>query len=392
MLDRIACGDIPRKHHVAARSADGALRYEECLTRAGFDGPYSILYHEHRPHALLEADTPHTCASLHLDAPAPTLRRRHFRTGQLLPARFPIDARTPLLHNADVTIGAQRVTDSDPVYFVNADADELLFVHEGQGSVRSVFGELSFARYDYVCIPKGVLHRVIVQAPGAWLLRIECRGGLGIPKQFRNEVGQLRMDAPYCHRDFRRPVFAGPVDEGLRELVIKRGDVHHGFRSEHSPLDVVGWDGSVYPWAFPIAAFQPRVSSVHLPPTWHGTFAARGALICSFVPRPLDFAADAVPCPYPHSSVDVDEVLFYASGEFGSRSGIEAGSVTLHPAGIPHGPHPGRYERSADPSTRAKSTDELAVMLDCYTPLAVTAQASHIEDPSYDGSFTDDRQ
>jgi homogentisate 1,2-dioxygenase len=214
-------------------------------------------------------------------------------------------------------------------------------------------------------------------------LVIACHGGLGIPKQWRNEAGQLRMDAPYCHRDFRRPDFRGPVDEGIRDVVVQRGQAYHPFVYDHSPLDVVGWDGTVYPWAFPIRAFQPRVGAVHLPPTWHGTFAARGALVCSFVPRPLDFHPDAVPCPYPHSSVDVDEVLYYVSGDFTSRSTVGSKSVTLHPAGIPHGPQPGRYEASVG----AARTDELAVMLDCHERLTVTDRARTAEDELYERSF-----
>jgi homogentisate 1,2-dioxygenase len=181
-------------------------------------------------------------------------------------------------------------------------------------------------------------------------------------------------------------VFRGPLDEGIRDVVVKRGGAYHGLRHRHSPLDVVGWDGTVYPWAFPILAFQPRVSSVHLPPTWHGTFAARGALVCSFVPRPLDFHPDAVPCPYPHSSVDVDEVLYYVSGDFASRRGVGPGSITLHPAGVPHGPHPGKYEASVG----AKRTEEIAVMLDCHRPLSRTEDAASVEDTGYDESFAAD--
>jgi homogentisate 1,2-dioxygenase len=233
-----------------------------------------------------------------------------------------------------------------------------------------------------VCIPKGILRRVLVEGP-ADLLLIECRAGLGILAQFRNQLGQLRMDAPYSHRDFRRPQFRGPLDEGILDVVIKRQARHHLFRAQHAPLDVVGWDGTVYPWAFPIMAFQPRVSSVHLPPTWHGTFAARGTLICSFVPRPLDFHPQAIPCPYPHASVDVDEVLYYVQGQFASRSGVESGSITLHPRGVPHGPHPGRYEASVG----ATRTEELAVMLDCYAPLVPSARAREVEDDTYDASF-----
>jgi homogentisate 1,2-dioxygenase len=174
-----------------------------------------------------------------------------------------------------------------------------------------------------------------------------------------------------------------PHDEDLRELVVRRAGVWHGFELEHSPHDVVGWDGTVYPWAFPILAFQPRVSSVHLPPTWHGTFAARNALICSFVPRPLDFAPDAIPCPYPHSSTHCDEIIFYCDGSFTSRRGVGPGSISHHPMGIPHGPHPGAYEASIG----AKATTALAVMLDLYQPLHPTAAARAVEDPGYHDSF-----
>ncbi|MCX7807939.1 MAG: homogentisate 1,2-dioxygenase, partial [Deltaproteobacteria bacterium] len=190
---------------------------------------------------------------------------------------------------------------------------------------------------------------------------------------------------PYCHRDFVRPRFNGPLDEGIRELVVKRRDRFHAYRVPHSPLDVVGWDGSVWPWAFPILAFQPRVSSIHLPPTWHGTFAARGALICSFVPRKLDFHPQAIPAPYPHSSVDVDEVIFYVDGQFISRKGIGPGSISFHPAGLPHGPHPGAYEASIGRS----EVFELAVMLDCYAPLTPTEAALAVEDPAYPTSFSE---
>jgi homogentisate 1,2-dioxygenase len=389
MLDRVAEGELPPKHHTALRSPTGALRHEECLTRAGFDGPYSILYHQHRPHALKPTHTGHACAALQRtpeSSESGALRRRHYRTSALPATGGPIDSRVPLLFNEDVALFTLKPSRSDTVYFVDADGDELFFVRTGRGVVRSVFGDLSFGPGDYVCVPRGTPYRFVLESEAVDCLLVECRGGVGVPKPYRNEIGQLRMDAPYSHRDFRRPLFRGPLDEGIRDVVVKRHDVFHGFVYRDAPLDVVGWDGTVYPWAFPILAFQPRVSSVHLPPTWHGTFAARGALICSFVPRPLDFHPNAVPCPYPHSSVDVDEVLYYVSGDFTSRSGIESGSITLHPAGIPHGPHPGRYEASVG----ARQTDEVAVMLDCYKPLAATAQAGTLEDGGYETSFVAD--
>jgi homogentisate 1,2-dioxygenase len=384
MLARLCEGRVPPKPHTVFKSDAGAMLYEECLTRRGFDGPYSILHHERRPHEAVPVAAPRTFATPR-PAGAPSLTRRHFRC-LALPARGgpAVEARVPLLYNDDVVIGCARPDAPDPVYFSNADADELLFVLEGGGTLRSPFGDLEFGAGDYVGVPKGVLHR-FVPTPGlaqAWLT-LELKGGLDLPAHYRNGVGQLRMDAPYGHRDFRAPRFVGPVDEGLRDVVVKRGDAFFGFRHARSPLDVVGWDGTVYPFALPILAFRPRVGQLHLPPPVHATFEARGALVCSFVPRPLDFHPDANPCPYPHSSVDVDEVLFYANGNFGSRRGIGPGSLSLHPAGVPHGPHPGAYE-SAPGQSR---TEELAVMLDCSEPLRATPEAAGVEDADYHASF-----
>src|SRR6266540_3898135 len=306
MLDRMQAGTVPDKPHTALRDDAGRLRNEECLTRDGFEGPFTILYHVERPHTAAVAPAAHgwTIAPPVSGEHRP-LARRHYRSQDLPVANAaPIDARAPLLHNQDVVISA------------------------------------------------------------------------------------VKPNAPYTHRDFRRPTFIGPHDEGLRELVVKRGHAFHGFRYDHSPLDVVGWDGTVYPWAFPILKFQPRVGQIHLPPTVHGTFETRGALICSFVPRPLDFHPDAIPCPYPHSSVACDEVIFYAAGNFTSRRGVGPGSLSHHPAGVIHGPHPGAYEGSIGQHT----TDELAVMLDTTKPLYSTAAARNLEDPQYHASFSDNSQ
>lgn len=383
MLERAAAGELPPKHHVALRGGDGSLRYEECLTRGGFDGAYTILYHLHPPHRL--RPKPERLALRPLRGVAGSaLRRRHIRTEQVDADAHDWANRAILLFNGDLTLGIARPVRSEASYFVNADGDELFFIRRGQGVLRTAFGDLPYTPLDYLVVPKGVAYRFLPdESTPQEHLALELRRGLGIPEQWRNEVGQLRMDAPYCHRDFRRPSFAGPCDEGIRDLVVKRQNVLHGFMLEHSPLDVVGWDGAVYPWSFPILAFQPRVGAVHLPPTWHGTFAAGGTLICSFVPRPLDFHPDAIPCPYPHSSIDVDEVLYYVDGDFTSRTGVAPGSLTLHPRGIPHGPQPGRYEGSIG----ARRTEEIAVMLDCYAPLEITEAAEAAEDPAYEGSF-----
>ncbi|MBC7977646.1 MAG: homogentisate 1,2-dioxygenase, partial [Myxococcales bacterium] len=293
-----------------------------------------------------------------------------------------IDARVPLLFNADVIAGVAAPSAEDPVYIADGDADQLIYVHRGGGVLRSLLGDVAFAQGDYVFVPRGLLHRFVPTGPQEWFW-FSLTGGLHIPKQWRNELGQIRMDAPYSHRDFKRPELTGPRDEGIRELVVRRAGVWHGFTLEDSPLDVIGWDGTVYPWAFPILAFQPRVSSVHLPPTWHGTFAAKGVLVCSFVPRPVDFHPEAIPCPYPHSSTHCDEIIFYAEGHFTSRRGVGPGSISHHPMGVPHGPHPGSYETSIG----ATRTDELAVMADLFAPLQVTEAALSVEDPGYQESF-----
>lgn len=387
MLARLAFGEMPPKHHLAHR-VEGRLLWEECLTRGGFDGPYTIVYHLDRPHEHVSC-----VATRGFAVPPPAsstgelrgLRKRHYVTSRLPKRPGPlVDVRTPLLANADVTIGLASPTEPDPVYFSNGDSDDLYFIFEGAGLVRTPLGDLTYERDDYVFVPKGLWHRFIPRAsvPQSYL-SIECKRGLDIPAQWRNAHGQLRMDAPYCHRDFRAPTFVGPRDEGIRDLVVKRRDSFFGFEARRSVLDVVGWDGSVYPFAFPILNFQPRVGLVHLPPDWHGTFAAGGALICSFVPRPVDFHPEAIPCPYPHSSVDCDEVLFYVRGNFTSRRGVGPGSVSHHPAGVAHGPHPGAYEASIG----TRDTSELAVMLDTYAPLFATAEADSIEDPDYESSF-----
>lgn len=384
MIERRCEGEVPKKHHIAHRGPGGVLRHEECLTRDGFEGPYTILYHEGRPHThravpLLGAPP------LEQEGTHAALAKRHFRTQDLKRSGgAPWAARQCLLWNEDVAVGVAFPDAEDPHYLARGDGDDLVFVLEGQGTLRSPMGDLRYGPLDYVFVPRGVPHRFIPDSGSTqWWWTMECRGGLQLPRQWRNDVGQLRMDAPYCHRDFHGPTFRGPVDEGIRTIAVERQARWTAFEVEHSPLDVVGWDGTVYPWRFSILDFQPRAGLVHLPPTWHGTFATRGALICSFVPRMVDFHPDAIPCPYPHSSVDCDEILFYARGNFTSRRGVGPGSVSYHPMGIPHGPHPGAYEASIG----HPRTDELAVMLDTARPLRVAAVAETVEDAGYMGSF-----
>ncbi len=388
MIDRQSAGLYPDKPHTVCRAPDGKLLHEEMFTRGGFSGPFSYFYHRFPITAHREVAV--STRGWHAPQPVPgapaPLRRRLYQSGRIPAGGMLVDRRVPVLFNHDVTILLARPDATDDVYFANGDGDELWFVHEGKARLESPCGWLDVKAGDYVWVPRSLVHRWHIEAPMR-LLAFEAHGGLFVPDAFRSPVGQLRMDAPYTHRDFVRP--RGPiatpddVPDGPRELLVKKGGVFTRYALEHPAMDVVGWDGFVYPFAFAIEKYQPKTSSVHLPPTIHTTFEGRGFLVCSFVPRVVDTHPQAIPCPYPHSSVDCDEVILYLRGNFTSRRGVGPGAISLHPAGIAHGPHPGAYEASIG----ATRTDELAVMCDTLAPLAPTAQAANLEDPAYHESW-----
>lgn len=379
MIDRMSAGELPAKPHTVFRGPHGRLRFEECVTRRGFDAEFSILYYEEHPTVDREvgpAEPGPLDRQVPLPAPAVPLRRRLF-AGERAPRGF-----TPVLHNDDVVVSLFRLPAGPPAEaFANGDGDDLFYVFSGRATLETAYGDVAAGEGDYLLVPRGVVHRLVVAEPLEGIL-FELRGGFHVPSQFRNPVGQLRMDAPYTHRDFRRPVFRGPRP-GPTSVLVKKGDAFVRRVPAGSPFGVVGWDGTVWPFAFPILAFQPRTGLVHLPPTVHMTFAGRGLIVCSFVPRVTDTHPEAVPCPYPHASVDCDEILYYVRGNFTSRRGVGPRAVSLHPAGIPHGPHPGAYEASIG----TKSTDELAVMLDTFLPLRATAQSLALEVADYHDSW-----
>lgn len=387
MIHYRSAGRLPQKPHSVFRDDEGKLLFEHCFTRDGFDGPFSILYHQNPPQNHGEGtpvEAPFPIATEVEGGSDEALRRRHIRSQHLKPAGSPLTGRIPLLFNADVVISVMRPERADDIYFANGDGDEVYYVHAGRGTLISQFGRLSYGPGDYVVVPSGIPHRLTLDGEGHHFLHFECKTGLHLPKQYRNPVGQLRMDAPYTHRDFRSPMLDGAIDDqDIRQVITKRRDRFTRHTYPQSPLDVVGWDGTVYPFVFPIRAFSPKIGQYHLPPTVHGTFATKGSLFCSFVPRMVDFGEGAIPCPYPHSNLQVDEILFYCDGDFTSRRGVGAGSLSLHPAGVPHGPHPGAYEASVGTT----KTEELAVMLDTFEPLRVTPQARAIEDIGYDESW-----
>ena len=380
-----ASGSIPRKRHTVFRRPDGGLYAEELMGHEGFVGTSSLLYHVHPPTTVLSA---RRLRDVRLEADQETsLRHRHFLTARAPAGGSPTMDRMPLLFNADVAMSYVAPDVTDAHFYRNSQADEVVYVVEGEGVLESVFGELPYRAGDYVVIHRNILHRWRLGGTGATkLLVMESRGHVRFPRRYRNEVGQLLEGAPFSERDIRRPDPVAPRDErGEFPLHVKQYDAINELVLDHHPFDVVGWDGYFYPWIFNIHDFEPIVGRIHQPPPVHQTFQGDGFVICSFCPRPYDFDPQAIPAPYNHSNVDSDEVLFYASSEFMSRKGIEYGSITHHPDGLPHGPHPGRTEASIG----AKYTNELAVMMDSFRPLHVARPAMAIEDPRYHQSWVE---
>lgn len=389
MIDRMTAGIVPAKPHTAMRDAKGAIFYEEMHTRRGFSDAFTYFYHRNpvTPHVEVTETKRGYPVAVPDESGRYPLKRRLYNSDRIPAGGQLLDRRTPILTNKDVTVYLARPTEGDDAYFANGDGDELWYVHEGSARVESPCGWLDVRAGDYVFIPRSLVHRWHLVGGEMRLMMFEAHGGLKIPEQFRNPVGQLQMDAPYTHRDFVRP--AGPIatpdhiQDGPKELFLRKGGKTTRCALERPPMDVVGWDGFVYPWAFNIEKYQPKTGLVHLPPTIHSTFAGPGFLICSFVPRVVDYHPQAIPCPYPHSSVDCDEIILYLRGNFTSRRGVGPGAISLHPAGVAHGPHPGAYEASIG----TQRTDELAVMCDTYLPLLPTAQATNIEDTGYHDSW-----
>jgi homogentisate 1,2-dioxygenase len=377
-------GQIPDKPHTVFE-VDGALTYEHCFTRAGFESIYTILWHRRPPHWVHSEEELGRHPGWAEPGWTGPLRRCHYRSAEQSAGGAPFLARRLLFANSDVGVWLARPSESEPTLVANADGDELTFVHEGEGRLECALGVVPFSAKDYVYVPQGLPHRFVLDTP-AVLLTVEARSGLRVPKQYRTPEGQLSMYAPYTHHDFREPRWPGDgarAGEAPRRLIVQNGGLLTAFELAHDPFDVVGWDGQVWPFAFPILAFQPKTGLVHLPPTIHTTFAGEGYVVCSFVPRMVDFHERAIPCPYPHSSPDCDEILFYVEGNFTSRKGVGPGSMTLHPRGITHGPHPGTYEGSVG----VKRTDELAVMVDAFKPLRPTPFAEALEDLGYNQSW-----
>lgn len=372
-------GQVPPKRHTQMRRPDGVLYTEELIGNEGFSGNASLLYHYYPP---VRATGMSACPYEPLEEwREPVQRHYHLRTKAAAPAGDPLTGRRVLMFNDDVALAIILPTQSmDGYYYKNGVADEVFFIHEGRGTFETMYGALDYREGDYVVIPHGTIYRAQLETtPQRWLL-IESRGRVETPHRYRNEFGQLLEHSPYCERDFRVPQAPlTEIDSLGAEVRIKTQGRITAYTYDHHPFDVVGWDGYLYPWIFNIADFEPITGRIHQPPPVHQTFQAPNFVVCSFVPRKYDYHPLGIPAPYNHSNIDSEEVLYYVNGNFMSRRGIEVGSFTLHPHGIPHGPHPG----AAEASIGKEATEELAVMVDTFRPLKMTRWAREYDDPKY---------
>lgn len=379
-------GKIPHKRHIQFRKPNGELYYEQLFGTIGFDGMSSLMYHIHRPTIIREmgakVDMRPTVGEQHNITP----RRLH--GFNVTPKADFLESRVPLMFNKDLIFGLAAPTESLRQYFYkNADADELLFVHKGEGVLRTQLGNIPFEYGDYLLIPRGIIYQIDFTTSENRLLYVEAFSPLYTPKRYRNWFGQMLEHSPFCERDYKLPQELETIDEkGNFEVKVKKEGILHTITYANHPFDVVGYDGYNFPYGISIHNFEPITGRIHQPPPVHQMFENAGFVVCSFCPRLYDYHPLSIPAPYNHSNIDSDEVLYYVDGDFMSRNDIAPGHITLHPAGIPHGPHPGAYERSIGKT----ETEELAVMVDTFKPLALTEQAIGLDDGKYFRSWMED--
>ena len=372
-------GNIPSKRHTVFKGADGNFLYEELFGTVGFDGMSTLLYHTQRPTQVKEILKSYDISPK--IAVKRNMKSLSLKGFEVAPEKDYLKSRVPILVNNDCQISLASPTDSLRDYFYkNTDSDEVIFVHKGSGKLRTMLGNIDFAYGDYLVIPRGMIYQLDFETDQNRLFIVESKSPIYTPKRYRNWFGQMLEHSPFCERDMHPPSELETFNEAGDFLIkVKKQDFIHEYVYAYHPFSVVGWDGYNFPYKFSIHDFEPITGRVHLPPPIHQTFESAGFVICSFVPRLYDYHPQAVPAPYNHSNIDSDEVLYYVDGDFMSRNNIEVGQITLHPAGIPHGPHPGAMERSIG----KKSTEELAVMVDTFAPLMVTEDALKLEDGDY---------
>lgn len=372
-------GSIPHKRHTQFRKPDGTLYSEQLFSTEGFSDDYALLYHCHPPTQIIRTE-PQQDVSPQI-AEEKMLKHRSFEGFKVPRIDDYLHSRIPVLVNGDchIVLAAPRKSTTD-YFYKNTDGDEMIFIHEGSGKVITQYGQLPFSYGDYIVLPRGTIYQIHFDTPDNRLFIVESFTPLRYPKRYVSRRGQLMEHSPYCERDIRPPQDLLTIDQKGDFLIkAKKKGVLYGLHYGTHPFDVVGWDGCCYPFVFSIHDFEPITGRVHMPPPIHQTFETDSFVVCSFVPRLFDYHPQAIPAPYNHSNIDSDEVIYYVDGDFMSRKSVTRGMITLHPAGIPHGPHPGAVEKSIG----AKETKELAVMVDTFRPLMLTRQALEIENQDY---------
>lgn len=370
---------MPPKRHTTFKKPDGGFYYEQLFGTEGFSGMSSLLYHLHRP-TQVRAVLGQTDVSPKV-AVDKNIMARKFHTWDVEPKNDFLESRTPLLVNNDCHVGLAMPKNSVKEYFYkNADADELLFIHRGNGTLRTMLGNIPFEYGDYLVIPRGMIYQLDFETTDNCIFYVESFTPIYTPKRYRNYFGQMQEHAPFCERDYKLPGELETHDEiGDFHMKIRKQGVLHELVYATHPFDVVGWDGYNFPYGFSIHNFEPITGRIHQPPPVHQTFETSTFVVCSFCPRLYDYHPNAVPAPYNHSNIDSEEVIYYVDGDFMSRNDIKPGYMTLHPGGIPHGPQPGAMERSIG----KKETHELAVMVDTFRPLMITEAALKMDDGKY---------
>ena len=385
MAHYITRGSIPPKRHTQFRQPSGELYSEQLFSTDGFSNNYSLLYHIHAPTAIIATDQPLNVKPI--IAEEYMLKHRCLEGFNIKPEADYLQSRKPILVNNDCHISLAAPQQGTTNYFVkNADADELIFIHEGSGNVQTQYGKLAFEYGDYIALPRGTIYQINFNTLNNRLFIVESFSAIYFPKRYQSKYGQLLENAPFCERDIRTPEYQEPKNiEGDFLIKTKKAGIEYGLHYKHHPFDVVGWDGCCYPYIFSIHNFEPITGRVHQPPPVHQTFEANNFVVCSFVPRLYDYHPLAIPAPYNHSNIDSDELLYYVDGDFMSRKNVTRGMLTLHPAGIPHGPHPGAVAKSIGKT----QTKELAVMVDTFHPLKLTTHAINIENSNYTMSWAE---
>jgi homogentisate 1,2-dioxygenase len=362
----ISKGKVAKQAHVALPKGT----FEEEHDRDGFFGKAVMIYHAHPPTDWIRFE------------------------GKLRPHAFdfmkakPTDLTDPkgmpvkLLYNDDIAVYVSRRSEAMPFYFRNADGDELRFVHKGRGVIETDYGPLDYEPGDYIILPKATTFRVVPQEKENFFLIIQSSGEFDQP-----DKGMIGRHALYDPGVITVPEPKPQLDDTREwEIRIKVDDEISSVWYPFNPMDVVGWKGDLTAWKLNIRDIRPVVSPrTHLPPSAHTTFLTKGAVVCSFLPRPLEEDPESVRVPFFHRNTDYDEFLFYHDGDFFSRQNIKAGMVTLHPRGLHHGPHP----KAIANQYKKGRTDESAVMLDTKKKLKLTKEAEAIEWKEYWKSWMD---